>query len=99
MTDAEDIRRWVDKCSLTALVAALSAGVDRADKQAIIDCYAQQSYDDHGGFNGSGSKFAEMVCAPAGRAQQLTMHHLLGQSVFDVRGDDAWGEPFSSCTR
>jgi hypothetical protein len=22
------------------------------------------------------------------------MHHLLGQSVFDVEGDEAWGETF-----
>jgi hypothetical protein len=94
VSNAEDIRRWIDKSALTGLVAALSAAVDRADKQAIIDCYVPQSYDDHGGFKGSGSEFAEMVCAPAGRAQQLTMHHLLGQSVFDVRGDEAWGETF-----
>ena len=90
----EDIQTWVDKCALTELVARLSAAVDRADKAAIIACYAPQSYDDHGGFKGSGSKFAEMICAPAGRAEQLTMHHLLGQSVFDIHGDEGWGETF-----
>jgi SnoaL-like domain len=90
----EDIQTWVDKCALTELVARLSAAVDRADKATIIDCYAPQSYDDHGGFKGSGSEFAEMICAPAGRAEQLTMHHLLGQSVFDVHGDEGWGETF-----
>lgn len=90
----EEIRTWVDKSALTELVARLSAAVDRADRAAIIDCYAPQSYDDHGGFKGSGSEFAEMICAPAGRAQQLTMHHLLGQSVFDVDGDEGWGETF-----
>ena len=90
----EEIRTWVDKSALTELVARLSAAVDRADRAAIIDCYAPQSYDDHGGFKGSGSEFAEMICAPAGRAEQLTMHHLLGQSVFDVHGDKGWGETF-----
>jgi ketosteroid isomerase-like protein len=79
---------------LTELVARLSAAVDRGDKKAIIDCYAEQSYDDHGAFKGSGPEFAEMICAPAGRAGQLAMHHLLGQSVFDVEGDEAWGETF-----
>ena len=93
MTTAE-IQSWVDKSALTELVAKLSAAVDRADKAAIIDCYAPQSYDDHGGFKGSGAQFAEMICAPASRAEQLTMHHLLGQSVFDVRGDEGWGETF-----
>ena len=90
----EETQTWVDKSALTELVARLSAAVDRADKAAIIDCYAPQSYDDHGGFKGSGSEFADMICAPAGRAEQLTMHHLLGQSVFDVDGDEGWGETF-----
>src|ERR1700730_15451507 len=35
-----------------------------------------------------------MICAPGGPGDQMTMHHLLGQSVFDVEGDDAWGETF-----
>ncbi len=35
-----------------------------------------------------------MICAPSGPGDQMTMHHLLGQSVFDVEGDDAWGETF-----
>jgi hypothetical protein len=85
---------WVDKCALTEVVAKLSAAVDRSDKDAIIDCYTADSYDDHGVFKGSGPEFAEMICAPAGRAGQLAMHHLLGQSVFDVEGDQAWGETF-----
>lgn len=85
---------WIDKCALTELVAKLSAAVDRGDKDAIVECYAEQSYDDHGAFKGSGPEFAAMICAPDGRAGQLTMHHLLGQSVFDVEGDEAWGETF-----
>lgn len=94
MTSAEEIRAWLDKSALTELVAKLSAAVDRADREAIVECYAPQSYDDHGTFKGSGPEFAEMICAPAGRADELTMHHLLGQSVFDVEGDEAWGETF-----
>ena len=94
MTAAEHTQAWVDKSALAELVAKLSAAVDRADKDAIIDCYAPQSFDDHGGFKGSGPEFADMICAPTSRAQQLTMHHLLGQSVFDLQGDEAWGETF-----
>jgi hypothetical protein len=94
MTGAAQVQAVIDKCALTELVAKLSAAVDRGDKEAIVDCYAEQSYDDHGAFKGSGAEFAEMICAPDGRAGQLTMHHLLGQSVFDVDGDEAWGETF-----
>jgi hypothetical protein len=94
MTTAEEISAWVDGCALTELLATLSAAVDRADKAAIIMCYAPDSYDDHGAFKGSGPEFADMICSPHSRAAELTMHHLLGQSVFDVVGDEAWGETF-----
>jgi hypothetical protein len=94
VTAAEHTQAWVDKSALAELVAKLSAAVDRADKAAIIDCYAPQSFDDHGGFKGSGAEFADVICTPTSRAQQLTMHHLLGQSVFDLHSDEAWGETF-----
>jgi hypothetical protein len=94
MATSEEIAAWVDKCALTELLATLSAAVDRADKALIVDCYAPQSFDDHGAFKGSGPEFAEMICSPQGRSAQLTMHHLLGQSAFDIHGDEAWGETF-----
>lgn len=94
MPNVPQVQMWVDKCALTELVAKLSAAVDRGDKDAIVDCYTEQSYDDHGVFKGSGSEFAEMICAPAGHAERLRMHHLIGQSVFDVDDDEAWGETF-----
>ncbi len=94
MTTGDQVQEWLDKLALTELLAVLSAAVDRGDREAVIACYAAESYDDHGAFKGSGREFAEMICAPSGRAHQMTMHHVLGQSVFDVEGDDAWGETF-----
>jgi ketosteroid isomerase-like protein len=94
MTMSDHLQARLDKLALTELVAVLSAAVDRGDREAIIGCYAEESYDDHGAFKGSGREFAEMICAPSGPGRQMTMHHLLGQSVFDVEGDDAWGETF-----
>jgi ketosteroid isomerase-like protein len=94
MATADEVTAWADKSALTELLARLAAAADRADRAAIADCYTKDSYDDHGAFKGSGAEFAEMICAADGRAAQLTMHHLLGQSVFDVDGDEAWGETF-----
>jgi ketosteroid isomerase-like protein len=94
MTASDHLHARLDKLALTELVAVLSAAVDRGDREAILGCYAEESYDDHGAFKGSGREFAEMICAPSGPGRQMTMHHLLGQSVFDVEGDDAWGETF-----
>ena len=38
MTDRVQV--WLDKLELTELLAVLSAAVDRGDRAAIIDCYA-----------------------------------------------------------
>jgi SnoaL-like domain len=94
MNTNDQVRGWLDKLALAELLAVLSAAVDRGDRDAIIGCYAEESYDDHGAFKGSGRGFAEMICAPSGPGREMTMHHLLGQSVFDIDGDDAWGETF-----
>jgi hypothetical protein len=94
MTTGDHMQMWLDKLALTELLAVLSAAVDRGDRDAIIGCYAEEAYDDHGAFKGSGREFAEMICAPSGPGHQMTMHHLLGQSVFDIDADDAWGETF-----
>ena len=45
---------------------------------------------------GSGQEFAELICAPSNPGAQMTMHHMLGQSVFDVQSDEAWGETLTS---
>ena len=81
----------------TDLVAVLSTAVDRGDRDAIIACYAADSYDDHGALKSSGREFAEIICGPSGPGAYMTMHHLLGQSVFDVDGEQVWGRLSSSC--
>jgi SnoaL-like domain len=88
-TDA-GIQSWLDRLYLSPLLAELSSAVDRADHDRIVACYAEDSYDDHGAFQGSGREFADYICAPS----DAKMHHLLGQSVFDVQGDEAWSETF-----
>lgn len=84
-------RLWRDKQELAELLAVLSSAVDRGDRERIASCYAEDSFDDHGTFKGTGQDFATFVSRPSA---MTSMHHLLGQSVFDVAGDDAWGETF-----
>jgi hypothetical protein len=59
-----------------------------------VDCYAEESYDEHGsGFQGSGAGFADYICggSPTSGGAQFLLH-LLGQSLFDIDGDEAFGE-------
>jgi len=86
-----ELQVWIDKRALAELVAALSSAVDRADRERIASCYDDDSYDDHGSFKGSGREFADFIC---GSATLGRMHHLVGQSVFDIDGAEAWGETF-----
>ena len=86
-----DQQRWSDKLALAELVAILSSAVDRGDRERIASCYTEDSYDDHGTFKGTGAEFADFVSRPG---PMRTMHHLIGQSIFDVEGDEAWGETF-----
>jgi ketosteroid isomerase-like protein len=81
----------IDKQELAELLAVLSSAVDRADRERIASCYTEDSFDDHGTFKGSGRQFADFVCGPG---PMSSMHHLLGQSIFDIDGDEAWGETF-----
>jgi SnoaL-like domain len=92
--DAEsDIERWIDTNELTALVSELASAVDRADHDRIVSCYTEDSFDDHGVFKGTGRAFADFIC----HSGLFTfMHHVIGQSVFDLYPDqrEAWGETY-----
>jgi hypothetical protein len=81
----------IDKQELAELLAVLSSAVDRGDRDRIASCYTENSFDDHGTFKGTGQEFADFVCGPG---PMNSMHHLIGQSIFDVDGDQAWGETF-----
>jgi ketosteroid isomerase-like protein len=80
-----------DKQELAELLAILSSAVDRGDRDRIASCYTEDSFDDHGTFKGTGQEFADFVCGPG---PMSSMHHLIGQSIFEVDGDEAWGETF-----
>jgi len=81
----------IDKQELAELLAVLSSAVDRADRDRIASCYTEDSFDDHGTFKGTGEQFADFVCEPG---PMSSMHHLIGQSIFEVHGNEAWGETF-----
>ena len=81
----------IDKQELAELLAVLSSAVDRADRDRVASCYTEDSFDDHGTFKGTGEQFADFVCEPG---PMSSMHHLIGQSIFEVHGNEAWGETF-----
>ncbi|BBZ31223.1 hypothetical protein MMAD_55180 (plasmid) [Mycolicibacterium madagascariense] len=94
-TDPGRLDILADKLELTELVARLARAVDRKDRAGIVACYARRSFDDHGRFRGSGEEFAEFICNnPGFTTASPFVYHLMGQSVFDVAGDEAFGETY-----
>jgi hypothetical protein len=89
---ASALQEFLDKQELTELIAVLSSAVDRADHDRIASCYTEDSFDDHGSFKGSGPEFADLICSAASLGRVI--HHLLGQSIFELHGDEAFGETF-----
>lgn len=82
-----------DRLELRDLIARLCRAIDRADRDGIIASYAEESYDDHGaGFRGNGRDFADYMVDGPGSGGAKFQLHILGQSVFDVDGDEAFGE-------
>lgn len=90
-----DLDTIADKLELTELVARLARAVDRMDREGILACYSEKSFDDHGRFRGGREEFAEFICNnPGFTAASPFIYHLMGQSVFDIDGDEAWGETY-----
>ena len=90
---AEIAALLVDERALARLIGRLSRGVDRLDRDLIASCYTVDSQDHHGSFRGTGAEFADYMCggSPISRAS-TSMIHILGQMLFDVRSDEAFGE-------
>jgi hypothetical protein len=94
-TTTDKLQLLTDKLELTELVAKIARAVDRQDREGILACYADRSFDDHGRFRGSGTEFADFICDPEGfTSVSKFVYHLMGQSLFDIDGDEAFGETY-----
>ncbi|WP_344041865.1 nuclear transport factor 2 family protein [Nocardioides panacihumi] len=92
---APDLDTLADKMALTELVARLERAVDRKDRDGILSCYSEKSFDDHGRFRGGREEFAEFICNnPGFTTASPFIYHLMGQSLFEVDGDEAYGESY-----
>jgi hypothetical protein len=94
MSLALDQNLLADRLELMDLLARLSRAIDRSDREGVAACYAEDSYDDHGaGFKGTGREFADYICGGSPTsADAVFLLHCLGQQLFDIRGDEAFGE-------
>jgi hypothetical protein len=94
LTSAELLARLADQAALRDLLATLTRADERGDYDLIVSCYTEDSYDDHGRFRGTGREFADYICHRSFSASSRFRHHQLGQSSFEIHGDEAFGETY-----
>ena len=59
----------------------------------MASVYARESWDDHGIVQAPGEEFSRIMCGMIAETTQ-TMSHVLGQSLIDLRGDEAGAETY-----
>ncbi len=98
MTDNK-LLELLDRQALLELVTRYCRAVDRADGELFLSCYHPDAVDEHGPHGGSP---AEML----GKLQRGTMdprgpsvQHAISNTLFDLRGDVAYGEVYFQTRR
>lgn len=92
MSRDDEVAEVADRLAIRDTLARVARGCDRVDADAIEHCYAEDSIDKHGPLYGSGREFAARPERPA--ASNVRSHHLLGQSIIELSGNDAVAETY-----
>jgi hypothetical protein len=81
---------YLDREEIRELSRRYMRGLDRLDKPLLQSVFADDATVDYGFFQGSANDFVDFAHNVLG--EHLANHHMLGQMMVDVRGDEAVGE-------
>ena len=87
------LQEMLDHHEIRRTLAEYCLGCDRCDETLMASVYAEDSWDSHGLRQAPGPEFARATVASV-LATSETLHHLLGQSLIRVTGDDAGAETY-----
>lgn len=86
------LQEMLNHYEITKVLKEYCRGCDRGDFVQMAEVYAENSWDDHGTNKCSGPEYARR--AMLGLDQIDMCSHILGQSLIDVRGDEAGAETY-----
>lgn len=86
-----ELQELLDKQAIYEVLARYCRGADRCDEALIRSVYHEDSYDNHGYWQGSGSEFASFVTNRLTEANLATTHSITNVLI-EVEGDTAWSE-------
>ena len=86
------IDAMLDRHEIHQVILKLARGTDRRDTALIRSCYHEDSFDDHGAFQGTGGEFAEWV--PPTLSIFQSTQHFIGSPRIELAGDTARSETY-----
>jgi hypothetical protein len=79
-TDAEAVRRLLDRQEIEEVLVRFCRGVDRLDEELVRSCFHADATDDHGFFDGPAHEYARYAIANA-RSMIATAHCITNVTV------------------
>jgi hypothetical protein len=95
--DEDRLQILWDHHEIRELLATYCHGCDRTDAVEMANTYAHDSWDDHGPDKCDGKAFSHLIIAK-GLKTSSVISHQLGQSLIDLRGDEAGAETYFIAT-
>jgi len=89
-----EVRRLRDHEEIRQLLYRYARGVDRADFDTLRSVYASGGTDRHGGFDGPGEEFAQVVVDRARTVWDSVGNHHITNIYIEVDGDQARAETY-----
>ena len=100
--DEQDPPTWPrseerDRAQIAAVIHRYCRALDRMDKELALSCWHAEGTDSHAPlYSGSASGFVEWLWPV--HASMLSTHHMVGNTLIDLRGDEAGAETYWSVT-
>lgn len=88
-----NLEQLADHVEIQQLLYRYCRGVDRGDRALIASVYHDDAQDDHGGFKGLGSDFANWIVDAMDRNRTIGQHHITNMLI-EFDGDVAHGESY-----
>jgi hypothetical protein len=84
------LQTLLDKQSLYELSCTYMRGLDRLDAESLQSVFWDDAYCEYGFMNGTAAAFIEFALGAL--ADHESNQHMIGNTLFEVEGDEAFGE-------
>jgi hypothetical protein len=88
----DELQNLLSKQACFELSCRYNRGLDRLDGDLINSVFHQDGWCEYGFFNGKPADFIAIAMQMLGEHE--SNHHMLGQALIDIEGDQAYGEVY-----